>query len=141
MNAFLIDEYGKAVMHPALRPTSEMLDSPMLVNVKNLEMHNNAPTEFASTIYPAMVAGTTGSTVATNAPRFQANGDFSDGVSWTTGHTNNYWYGRIAGSKFSFAFNLANSDLNYKKAAPTYTGDVSGCGAPSGCPTTLIYRV
>ena len=81
-------------------------------------MHQHAPAEFASTVYPAMLARTTGYVLASNAPRFQNNGDFSDGVSWRSGQNSHYWYGGIANSSFSFAFNLGDDDLSYRKANP-----------------------
>ena len=118
IDSFLIDGFGKAVAHPSLKPASELLESPMLVDIKSMEMYLNTPAEFV-TITGEMKNGTTGQVNVTDAPRFSFNGDFSDGVSWTTGHNSYYYYAGIPGSNYSFAFNLGDHDLTYKKISAT----------------------
>lgn len=114
VDAFVVDDRGKAIMHPRLVDSSKLTADPMLVGIKDLETQNDQPTEFGS-ILAAMMSGQTGNKTIRNTNRFHVAGDVTDGVVWEPGDRH-YWYGPLPSSSYRFGFNLGNHDLSYKEA-------------------------
>ena len=113
VDAFLVDDRGKAVMHPRLLEASELTSDPILVGIKDLEQNKGVPVAFDQ-IVTAMRAGSTGYKVINDTQRFLPAGDVLDGVVWVPGNRH-YYYGHIAQSTYSFAFNLGDHDLSYQE--------------------------
>ncbi|KAJ7333705.1 hypothetical protein OS493_015788 [Desmophyllum pertusum] len=113
--AFLVNERGETIFHPLLRPSTELVDDPIFIPISTLEQRNGKPTEF-NTVAKSMMDGETGSLRIEDAIRSIPKGDFQDGVMLVT-LPSTYYYTSIKDSEYVFAFNLADSDKNYRRPA------------------------
>jgi len=133
VNTFIIDKKSKAVIHPRIHTSDEMVDDPMLVNIKDLEQYYpptggvGQPTQFLD-VLTAMTNNEYGEQTIADAKRFMQEGDVNDGVLWYNGRSH-YYYAPIPDSDFVFAFNLADHDLLHAEInLPTWT-----CASPFTC--------
>jgi len=113
--AFLVNEGGETIFHPLLRPSTELVDDPIFIPISTLEQRNGKPVKFNS-VAKAMMDGETGSLRIEDAIRSIPKGDFQDGVMLVT-LPSTYYYTSIKDSEYVFAFNLADSDKNYRRPA------------------------
>nr|QJU69482.1 cacna2d1 [Nematostella vectensis] len=111
--AFLINDEGETIFHPLLRPSTELVDDPIFIQISDLEQRDGEPKEF-SKVQEAMMDGKTGSYRIENAIRSIPKGDFQDGVVLVTSPST-YFYTSIKDSVYAFAFNLADSDVDFRR--------------------------
>lgn len=121
--AFLVNEGGETIFHPLLRPSTELVDDPIFIPISTLEQRNGKPVEF-NTVAQAMIEGKTGSLKIENAIRSIPKGDFQDGVMLVT-LPSTYYYSSIKDSEYVFAFNLADSDKQYRRPASPPPGKMT----------------
>lgn len=94
---------------------TQLVDDPIFIPISTLEQRNGKPAEF-DTVAKGMMDGETGSLRIENAIRSIPKGDFQDGVMLVT-LPSTYYYTSIKDSEYVFAFNLADSDKNYRRPA------------------------
>lgn len=93
----------------------QLVDDPIFIPISTLEQRNGKPVKFNSVV-KAMMDGETGSLRIEDAIRSIPKGDFQDGVMLVT-LPSTYFYTSIKDSEYVFAFNLADSDKNYRRPA------------------------
>lgn len=91
------------------------MDDPIFIPISTLEQRNGKPVKFNS-VAKAMIDGETGHLRIEDAIRSIPKGDFQDGVMLVT-LPSTYYYTSIKDSEYVFAFNLADSDENYRRPA------------------------
>ena len=97
------------------------MDDPIFIQISDLEQHDGKPADFEK-VQRAMMNGKNGAFRLQDAIRSIAKGDLQDGVVLTT-MPSTYYYASINDSVYSFAFNLADSDKEYRRAAsPAHRG-------------------
>ncbi|EDO28538.1 predicted protein [Nematostella vectensis] len=101
------------IFQPLLRPSTELVDDPIFIQISDLEQRDGEPKEF-SKVQEAMMDGKTGSYRIENAIRSIPKGDFQDGVVLVTSPST-YFYTSIKDSVYAFAFNLADSDVDFRR--------------------------
>ncbi|XP_038057398.1 voltage-dependent calcium channel subunit alpha-2/delta-3-like [Patiria miniata] len=112
--AFLIDNYGGTIFHPLLKPSSDLVEDPILVPIRQLEQPEGQPEEFSAVI-DAMLKGETGYREIKNAQRGVPKGSFSDGVKRQVMPAT-YFYTHLDKTDYSFAFSLAKTDEVFRQA-------------------------
>ncbi|XP_071807181.1 voltage-dependent calcium channel subunit alpha-2/delta-3-like [Asterias amurensis] len=112
--AFLIDNYGGTIFHPLLKPSSNLVEDPILVPIRQLEQPEGEPKEFSDVI-DAMLKGETGHIEIQNAQRGVPKGSFSDGVKRQVMPAT-YFYTHLDKTDYSFAFSLAKTDEIFRIA-------------------------
>ncbi|XP_050400585.1 voltage-dependent calcium channel subunit alpha-2/delta-2 [Patella vulgata] len=101
VDSFLINDQGETIFHPRLKPSKKLLDDPIFIPISRLEQDNNGnPSEF-STILRDMKAGKTGTIRIEKAKG---------------GKPRNYYYAALNNSEYSFAFSLADTDMEFRRS-------------------------
>ncbi|CAH1252963.1 CACNA2D2 [Branchiostoma lanceolatum] len=109
---FLINNEGETIFHPLLRPSTQLVDDPIFIPIRQLEMPNGKPEKFLE-VEEAMKRGKRGSLYIKDAIRGIPKGDFQDGVKVIVGPAT-YYYTALNDSVYAFAFNLADTDKNFR---------------------------
>ncbi|XP_065176817.1 voltage-dependent calcium channel subunit alpha-2/delta-1-like [Sycon ciliatum] len=111
--AFLIDTEGRAIIHPRLKPSSELVDDPVYPHISKLELHNGKPSAFSETngVLANMVAQKTGQRTVTG-PRAQQRGALQDGLVWVDSVQFTYHYTAVKSTQYSFAFVVTKDDAS-----------------------------
>lgn len=91
------------------------MDDPIFIPISTLEQRDGKPVEF-NTVAQSMMEKKTGSLRIEDAIRSIPKGDFQDGVMLVT-LPSTYYYTSIKDSEYVFAFNLADSDKQYRRPA------------------------
>lgn len=114
--AFLINNDGEAIFHPLLRPSTQLVDDPIFVEISELEQKEagiEAVDQFRRVIN-AMKNHETGHQRIKTADRALQKGDFQDGLKNIKTPVT-YFYSGIEDSIYSFAFSFTDSDLKYRR--------------------------
>ncbi|XP_070555607.1 voltage-dependent calcium channel subunit alpha-2/delta-2-like [Ptychodera flava] len=111
--AFLINNEGETIFHPLMKPSSNLVDDPIFIPISQLEQREGRPEEFTS-VEDAMKRGDSGYLRIENAYRGLPKGDFADGVKLTQ-QPASYYYTALNDSVYAFAFNLADSDMTFRR--------------------------
>ncbi|GFO18775.1 voltage-dependent calcium channel subunit alpha-2/delta-2-like [Plakobranchus ocellatus] len=98
--SFLINSKAGVIFHPKLKPSTKLLEDPIYIRISGLEQDNGSPAEF-SEIEDAMMRGETGVKFIEKA---------RDGKART------YFYASILNKEYSFAFSLANEDMEFRRS-------------------------
>ncbi|BFY99384.1 hypothetical protein BsWGS_02424 [Bradybaena similaris] len=98
--SFLINSQGNVIFHPKLKPSTTLLEDPIIIPISQLEQDNGKPQEF-DMIKMDMLQGKTGSMVIKN-PKGS--------------NTRTYYYGSILDREYSFAFSLASEDKIFRRS-------------------------
>ncbi|XP_065176814.1 voltage-dependent calcium channel subunit alpha-2/delta-3-like isoform X1 [Sycon ciliatum] len=111
--AFLIDTEGRAIVHPRLKPSSELVDDPVYPRISSLEVHDGLPVEFDQTngILADLMAQKTGQRTVTG-PRAQQLGGLEDGVKWINNVRFTYHFSSVRSTDYAFAFVLTEADAS-----------------------------
>lgn len=114
--AFLINNEGETIFHPLLRPSTQLVDDPIFVEISELEQKDadSDSVEKFRKVVDSMKEGKTGQLRIENAYRTLPKGDFQDGLENIKTPVT-YFYSGIEDSTYSFAFSFTDSDLNYRR--------------------------
>ncbi|XP_002735490.2 VWFA and cache domain-containing protein 1-like [Saccoglossus kowalevskii] len=111
--AFLVNNEGETIFHPLLKPSSKLVDDPIFIPISKLEQRDGKPAAFAE-VEAAMRRGESGSKTIEDAYRGLPKGDFADGVKLLQ-QPATYYYTALNASVYAFAFNLAESDSEFRR--------------------------
>ncbi|XP_028402985.1 voltage-dependent calcium channel subunit alpha-2/delta-1-like isoform X1 [Dendronephthya gigantea] len=112
--AFLINNEGETIFHPLLRPSTQLVDDPIFVDIKELEKPGGDGMKDFTQVIKEMKEGKTGSKRIENADRALPKGDFQDGLKYIKTPVT-YFYTGVPDSSYSFAFSFTDSDLKYRR--------------------------
>lgn len=99
-------------IYPLFNVTFQLVDDPIFIQIDDLEQRHGKPAEFTK-VKEAMIYGKTGSLKIDDAIRSIPKGDFQDGVVLAT-MPSTYYYASLSDSVYAFAFNLADSDAQFR---------------------------
>eukprot|EP00117_Sycon_ciliatum_P006330 scpid15815/ scgid3227/ VWFA and cache domain-containing protein 1 len=109
---FLIDTEGRALVHPRLTPSAELVTDPVYPSIQELEQNSQGePSAFSMTLVE-MMRQQRGSSSLITGPRPQQRGSISDGVVFREEVRFTYHYSAIPSSQFAFAFVLTEEDTD-----------------------------
>lgn len=112
--SFLINKEGETIFHPLLKPSSGLKEDPIFIPISQLEQDKDGNPRNFSVIERAMRAGLSGGVLyIPQARRGTSKGDFREGVKYEIIPAT-YYYTSLNDSEFAFAFNLAETDKEYR---------------------------
>ena len=118
---FLMNEDGEAIVHPLLKPTSQLNSNPIFPKIELLE---GSDPDFLA-VRDAMIAGQTGSRLVANQQKLVPMGDALEGFLNVTGDWV-YHYAPIPGSRLTFALVFADpQDLTRLSLLPEHNASTT----------------
>ncbi|XP_021351428.1 VWFA and cache domain-containing protein 1-like isoform X1 [Mizuhopecten yessoensis] len=116
--AFIIDQYGRTLMHPQLPQLSSVKDDPIFVHIENLERSSGA-----ATVIQEMLKGTTNKTKFNSQRTIPRGSVLYEGIE-TRSVISTYAWGSVPNSNLSMAIVVGEGDTLARLQHMTPNGDV-----------------